>query len=331
MCRAERDRVEVARKEEAAAWAGKLASLQTSSEEQISALRQTHAAEIAAMAQKEQSLKTNDLQRLEAVRKESAQEMAAYKRRADAELATERERLREERALGLQELEAELARREAASLQHLEKTRDEEMEMIISKLDAEYAASRLGTEEQCEKRVRAVEDACRLRQEQLEVQHSEEERKATVREARLHEELKDSAQIQASLEREVKQLQEKLGHVESELAAREGQLEAAKTEASQGAQASAVRFGEQVGSLQQRLRDESQKLEEAQAQLGSVQDKLAGERVAHKEELATLRSRKASELEEVSLRVRQTVAKKDAIIQGLKRQLAEAEAVLAGL
>ena len=63
----------------------------------------------------------------------------------------------------------------------------------------------------------------------------------------------------------------------------------------------------------------------------TCRNKLASERAAHKEEIATIKAKKAQELEEVSLRVRQTVAKKDAIIQGLKQQLREAEAVLGDL
>jgi hypothetical protein len=43
--RMERDRVEAARKDEAAAWNGKLSTAQKASEEQICALRCTHAAE----------------------------------------------------------------------------------------------------------------------------------------------------------------------------------------------------------------------------------------------------------------------------------------------
>jgi hypothetical protein len=80
-----------------------------------------------------------------------------------------------------------------------------------------------------------------------------------------------------------------------------------------------------MGSLQQRLQDEEQARAKANTAIDSLQDKLASERAHHKEELATLRSRKAKELEDVSLRVRQTVAKKDTIIQGLRSQLAEAE------
>jgi len=252
----ERDRIEVARKEEAAAWAGKLASFQTASEEQISALRCTHAAEIAAMHQKEQTIRQNDLERIEAVRKESAKEMASYRKRLDKELAADKEKVKLEREASIQSMEEELTRREAATQQHFERTREEEMEMIIAKLDAEYAASRAECEALADKRVKAAEKSARASIEKLQTEQQEASRQAQVREQRLHSELQDGSSMQSRLESEAFSLNERLGEMEGVLDKKAAELESYKESTASSAQDAAAINGELVGGLQQRLQAE---------------------------------------------------------------------------
>ena len=262
--RAERDRIETARREEAAAWGGKLSALQSSFEEQMASLRVSHAAEINAMQAKEQSVRENDIQRIDSVRKDSAKEMAAYKQRMEAELVSEREKLRQERAASLIQMEQELSRREAAAREHLERTREEEMEMIISKLDSEYAASRAESDALCSQRVKAAEEAARMAKEKIQSEHDEKLREGQVREARLHQELRDSASIQSGLEREVDSMSAKLSKVETSLKDKVKELEDLKANASTTAQQSAERYGEQIGAMQQRLKDEARLPEESE-------------------------------------------------------------------
>ncbi len=106
------------------------------------------------------------------------------------------------------------------------------------------------------------------------------------------------------------------------------ELGAAKRQSAFAVETTAARQEkENLVHLEKHKADEAM-LVSVQGQLGRLQDKLASERVQFKEEIAALRARKSSELEAVSLRVRETLAKKDAIIHGLQDQLGEAEVAI---
>merc|ERR1719453_1041152 len=146
----------------------------------------------------------------------------------DAELAADKEKLQHEREEMVQAMEKELARREEAARSHLEKTREEEMEMIIAKLDAEYAASKAATEAACELRVAAAQKSARQAEEQRALQLAEVERQGDTREATLNAQLQDSAAMQASLEEELLALKGQLESTKAEVQAQNEATAAAK-------------------------------------------------------------------------------------------------------
>jgi len=321
----ERVRVDARHQEEAAVWSSRVAAANAAADVRVAEIRDTHAAEVRAITQKDGDTRHADLQKLEKVRKECSLEISLHRKRCNKELDEEKGKLANERDSLREEMEKELIRREAIIEARMQKEREEEMEMVIQKLDAEFSDAKRRVEEKCERRLDDQRDASSREIEDIRKGLMDRMRILEEGELRLHEQCEDSTAIQVSLEAEVVKGKEKMTRLEEELRVKREEVVVVRESAKVSQDTQAVQHSKQVDELKKQISTLQETYGKVEAQLSSAHDKLASERAQSKEEIATLKSRKNKELEEVALRVRQTVAKKDAIIQGLKQQLNDAE------
>eukprot|EP00656_Telonema_subtile_P023394 TRINITY_DN2480_c0_g1_i4.p1 TRINITY_DN2480_c0_g1~~TRINITY_DN2480_c0_g1_i4.p1 ORF type:complete len:266 (+),score=123.91 TRINITY_DN2480_c0_g1_i4:877-1674(+) len=229
------------------------------------------------------------------------------------------------------ELEQSMQLQLAEQSKKLDRDRADELEMIISKLDAEFCETKRDLEsesrvkvEEAEAALQAVREKASVRQKQLEHQVQMEQSK------RLHCTEEMQAHI-TELERQLQSQQAASASKDEVVASKEAEVAAVRGEAEKSEQMLRLTAAQEVQKVQDELEGQQQEYNRAQQQVGILQGKLATERAAHKEEKATIKAQRSKELEDVSLRVRTTVEKKDMVIRGLQQQLNDLEASLQNL
>lgn len=250
-----------------------------------------------------EAVRTAETRATAMLQQDHERERQELQRKFDTELRDLREQLAIEKesweGMFMRKQEAEAKRKEDAMREALRAERNQEIEMIIARLEAETSAQQKETERQFEQRLQRQRESLEAQLQDLQSLH----RAALAK-------LGDT-------QREVATLREQCSAAQGVMALRDSELQEARGEVARLQQERA-----DVAAIVKQEFAEQQTQNEAE--IVRLAAALAEARAELRAKLVLIQEAKDRELDELHERVRQVVAKRDELIAGLRDQLARA-------
>merc|ERR1711907_11954 len=201
-------------------------------------------------------------------------------------------------------------------------------EMIIAKLDAEFCETKTQLEKEVEQQVLDMQQKLDAQKSEMGAcQQSLQEQVERERATRLKEQHQQQGRI-AELEAELDAKNTEAASRDGVIQSQQAEIEALRAASQQTMKLAQLESAQEVQRYEMKIQEQQQSLKAYEKDLNIARNKLAAERVSHKEAIGTLKASRAKELEGVSQRVRLTIEKKDSTIRGLQQQIRELEAAL---